>query len=93
MFYKNSSQDLNNVQSINSRLEYVYLNGDPDRRWHGNLNLSFAFVEGESLLLGLRDIALSSGSACTSASLEVSKLTVTSHSYLLAFIRIESPWC
>jgi len=41
-------------------------------RWYGNLNLSFAFVEGESLLLGLREIACSSGSACTSASLEPS---------------------
>eukprot|EP01123_Difflugia_compressa_P006423 TRINITY_DN18632_c0_g1_i1.p1 TRINITY_DN18632_c0_g1~~TRINITY_DN18632_c0_g1_i1.p1 ORF type:complete len:120 (-),score=10.08 TRINITY_DN18632_c0_g1_i1:150-509(-) len=42
------------------------------KRWHGNLNLSFAFVEGESLLLGLREVACSSGSACTSASLEPS---------------------
>jgi len=50
----------------------VYLNGDEKRRWFGNLNLSFAFVEGESLLLGLREIACSSGSACTSASLEPS---------------------
>jgi len=58
--------------SITSRLDFVYLNGDPEYRWHGNLNLSFAFVEGESLLLGLREVACSSGSACTSASLEPS---------------------
>jgi cysteine desulfurase len=59
-------------KNITSRLDYVYLNGDPEKRWHGNLNLSFAYVEGESLLLGLREIACSSGSACTSASLEPS---------------------
>jgi cysteine desulfurase len=59
-------------QSITSRLDYVYLNGDAEQRWLGNLNLSFAFVEGESLLLGLREVACSSGSACTSASLEPS---------------------
>jgi cysteine desulfurase len=58
--------------SITSRLDYVYLNGDPDRRWHGNLNLSFAYVEGEALLMGLKNVACSSGSACTSASLEPS---------------------
>jgi len=59
-------------KSITSRLDFVYLNGDPEKRWHGNLNLSFAYVEGESLLLGLREVACSSGSACTSASLEPS---------------------
>jgi cysteine desulfurase len=58
--------------NITSRLDFVYLNGDPDKRWHGNLNISFAYVEGESLLLGLREVACSSGSACTSASLEPS---------------------
>jgi len=58
--------------SITTRLDFVYLNGDKDARWHGNLNLSFAYVEGESLLLGLREVACSSGSACTSASLEPS---------------------
>jgi len=58
--------------SISSRLDHVYINGDEEKRWHGNLNLSFAYVEGESLLLGLREIACSSGSACTSASLEPS---------------------
>ncbi len=59
-------------QSITSQLDEVYLNGHPTRRLPGNLNLSFAFVEGESLLMGLKDIAVSSGSACTSATLEPS---------------------
>src|SRR5947207_1611255 len=59
-------------QSIMSRLDEVYLNGHPLHRLPGNLNLSFAFVEGESLLMGLKDIAVSSGSACTSATLEPS---------------------
>jgi len=59
-------------QNITSRLDYVYLNGDAQKRWFGNLNISFAYVEGESLLLGLREVACSSGSACTSASLEPS---------------------
>jgi cysteine desulfurase len=53
-------------------LDEVYLNGHPMQRLPGNLNLSFAFVEGESLLMGLKDIAVSSGSACTSATLEPS---------------------
>ncbi len=53
-------------------MEEVYLNGDQERRVAGNLNVSFNFVEGESLILALRDIAVSSGSACTSASLEPS---------------------
>ena len=48
------------------------LNGHPTERLPGNLNLSFAFVEGEALLMGLRGVAVSSGSACTSASLEPS---------------------
>lgn len=54
--------------------DHVQLNGPDDhaRRYPGNVNLSFAYVEGESLLMGLRDIAVSSGSACTSASLEPS---------------------
>jgi hypothetical protein len=50
----------------------VFLNGDPTRRYPGNLNLSFAFIEGESLLMALKEVAVSSGSACTSASLEPS---------------------
>ncbi|HEY2387133.1 MAG TPA: IscS subfamily cysteine desulfurase [Candidatus Binatia bacterium] len=59
-------------ERITSQLDEVYLNGHPTRRLPGNLNLSFAFVEGESLLMGLKDIAVSSGSACTSATLEPS---------------------
>ena len=54
------------------RMEEVYLNGDLERRAPGNLNVSFNFVEGESLIMALKDIAVSSGSACTSASLEPS---------------------
>ena len=59
-------------RGILSRLDEVYVNGDPVRRLPGNMNLSFAYVEGESLLMALKDIALSAGSACTSASLEPS---------------------
>jgi len=53
-------------------LEEVYVNGDLERRIPGNLNASFNFVEGESLIMAIKDIAVSSGSACTSASLEPS---------------------
>jgi cysteine desulfurase len=53
-------------------LEEVYVNGDLEHRIAGNLNVSFNFVEGESLIMGMKDIAVSSGSACTSASLEPS---------------------
>ncbi|MBV7299063.1 IscS subfamily cysteine desulfurase [Enterovibrio paralichthyis] len=53
-------------------LEAVYVNGDLEQRVASNLNVSFAFVEGESLLMALKDLAVSSGSACTSASLEPS---------------------
>ena len=59
-------------QGIMGKLDDVFLNGHPIQRLPGNLNLSFAFVEGESLLMGLKDIAVSSGSACTSATLEPS---------------------
>src|ERR1700720_2095939 len=54
------------------RLDEVYLNGHPTERLPGNLNVSFAYVEGESLLMGISDVAVSSGSACTSATLEPS---------------------
>ncbi len=58
---------------ITSKLEDVYLNGHPTQRIPGNLNLSFSYVEGESFLMGInKEIALSSGSACTSATLEPS---------------------
>ncbi|MFB9887080.1 IscS subfamily cysteine desulfurase [Balneatrix alpica] len=53
-------------------IEAVYVNGDIEQRVKGNLNVSFAYVEGESLLMSLKDLAVSSGSACTSASLEPS---------------------
>ena len=53
-------------------MEEVYLNGDLEHRIAGNLNVSFNFVEGESLMMALSDMAVSSGSACTSASLEPS---------------------
>jgi cysteine desulfurase len=61
-------------RGITSKLSETYVNGslDKDRRLPGNLNISFAFVEGESLLMALKDVAVSSGSACTSASLEPS---------------------
>ena len=55
-----------------NHMEEVYLNGDLEQRVPGNLNVSFNFVEGESLIMALKDIAVSSGSACTSASLEPS---------------------
>ena len=57
---------------IMAALEESYLNGHPTNRLPGNLNISFAYVEGESLLMGMKEIALSSGSACTSATLEPS---------------------
>ena len=57
---------------IMNSLEEVYLNGHPTQRLPHNLNISFAYVEGESLLMGVKEIALSSGSACTSATLEPS---------------------
>jgi cysteine desulfurase len=55
-----------------SDVEEVYINGDLDQRIAGNLNISFNYVEGESLIMALKDLAVSSGSACTSASLEPS---------------------
>jgi cysteine desulfurase len=60
------------LQRIVSRLEQVTRNGNAQRALPGNLNLSFSFVEGEGLLMALKDVAVSSGSACTSASLEPS---------------------
>ncbi|HEX4591297.1 MAG TPA: IscS subfamily cysteine desulfurase [Gemmataceae bacterium] len=59
-------------EGITSQLSDVYLNGHPTERLPGNLNLSFAYVEGEGLMMGIKDVAVSSGSACTSASLEPS---------------------
>ncbi|KAI5581171.1 hypothetical protein BDE02_07G000600 [Populus trichocarpa] len=60
------------LNGVRAKLDGVVVNGSVERRYAGNLNLSFAYVEGESLLMGLKDVAVSSGSACTSASLEPS---------------------
>ena len=57
---------------LQSKLDEVYINGSLEHRLPNNLNMSFAYVEGESLLMGINDIAVSSGSACTSATLEPS---------------------
>lgn len=57
---------------IKDHLKEVYLNGDEAQRIPGNLNISFAYVEGEGLMMGIKDLAVSSGSACTSESLEPS---------------------
>ena len=57
---------------ILNQLDEVYINGHPTMRLPGNMNMSFAYVEGESLLMALKEIAVSTGSACTSASLEPS---------------------
>jgi cysteine desulfurase len=59
-------------RAITKELDSVELNGHPQLRLPGNLNLSFSFVEGEGLLMAIKDVAVSSGSACTSASLEPS---------------------
>lgn len=73
------AQDNEHLVTLRNRLwdglkdmDEVYLNGDLDQRVAGNMNISFAFVEGESLIMALKDIAVSSGSACTSSSLEPS---------------------
>merc|ERR1712087_24232 len=60
------------INGITSRVKNVQMNGDREKRYPGIVNISFEYVEGESLLMGLKDIAISSGSACTSASLEPS---------------------
>ena len=72
-------QDFDHAKAMRDRLlaglqdlEAITVNGDLDQRVPHNLNVSFAFVEGESLLMSLKDLAVSSGSACTSASLEPS---------------------
>jgi cysteine desulfurase len=57
---------------LHAGLDELYINGSMEHRLPGNLNISFAYVEGESLLMGINDVAVSSGSACTSASLEPS---------------------
>ncbi len=57
---------------LHKQLDEIYINGSMEHRLPHNLNISFAYVEGESLLMGINDVAVSSGSACTSASLEPS---------------------
>lgn len=57
---------------LRAELDEIYINGHPTERLPNNLNVSFAFVEGESLMMGMKELAVSSGSACTSASLEPS---------------------
>src|SRR6201989_1082094 len=59
-------------EKLQSVLDYVHVNGSMEHRLPGNLNMSFVYVEGESLLMGINDVAVSSGSACTSATLEPS---------------------
>jgi cysteine desulfurase len=59
-------------QKFHENLDEIYINGSMEHRLPHNLNISFAYVEGESLLMGINDVAVSSGSACTSASLEPS---------------------
>ncbi|KAG8345594.1 putative Aminotransferase class V Beta eliminating lyase [Trypanosoma vivax] len=60
------------LDGLKRRLSHITVNGDIEKRYPGNLNISIACVEGESLLMGMKSVALSSGSACTSASLEPS---------------------
>ena len=60
------------VGTIQAGAEEIYLNGDKEKRYPGNANLSFAYIEGESMILAIKDLAVSSGSACTSSSLEPS---------------------
>ncbi len=60
------------LKGLQDRLSEIYVNGDLEHRIPGNLNISFAYVEGESLMMGIKNLAVSSGSACTSASLEPS---------------------
>jgi cysteine desulfurase len=75
----NHQYDSKHIKKLSDRLlsgllsmEHTTQNGDPNHFYPGCVNVSFAYVEGESLLMALKDIALSSGSACTSASLEPS---------------------
>ncbi|WP_422036305.1 IscS subfamily cysteine desulfurase [Reyranella sp.] len=60
------------LNGLRAKLTDIVVNGDLDQRIPGNLNISFAYVEGESLMMGIKNLAVSSGSACTSASLEPS---------------------
>lgn len=60
------------LKEIMEEIPDVFLNGDREQRYPGNINLSFAYIEGESMIMAIKDLAVSSGSACTSASLEPS---------------------
>jgi cysteine desulfurase len=60
------------LKGLSDKLPEIYVNGDLEHRIPGNLNISFAYVEGESLMMGIKSLSVSSGSACTSASLEPS---------------------
>jgi len=60
------------LSKISDKLSHLVINGDLEQRYEGNLNISFSCVEGESLIMAIRDLAVSSGSACTSSSLEPS---------------------
>jgi len=60
------------LKGLNDKLTDIHVNGDLDHRIPGNLNIGFAYVEGESLMMGIKGLSVSSGSACTSASLEPS---------------------
>jgi cysteine desulfurase len=60
------------MKGIQSQLDYTYINGSLEHRLPNNLNISFAYVEGEAMMMAIKDVAVSSGSACTSASLEPS---------------------
>jgi cysteine desulfurase len=60
------------LNTIQANAQDIVLNGDKEQRYPGNLNLSFAYIEGESMILAIKDLAVSSGSACTSSSLEPS---------------------
>jgi cysteine desulfurase len=74
------AQDYSHVKKLSERLyngimekaKDIFLNGDKEQRYPGNLNLSFAYIEGESMIMAIKDLAVSSGSACTSSSLEPS---------------------
>lgn len=79
LMHEEYNADIAHINKLSSKLvngllslEHTSLNGSAEKRYPGCVNVSFAYVEGESLLMALRDIALSSGSACTSASLEPS---------------------
>lgn len=60
------------LKAMEEEVTHIVLNGDAQSRYLGNLNISFACVEGESMIMAIKDLAVSSGSACTSASLEPS---------------------